>query len=172
MRNAALGFVLGLLVAAGICAWKATRMPSAIALPAAPSAELKGEKSSTLACRPVVVYRDRVSEKLGIPKAAGHVTASANIAASDHPHTATAVYNEGTGSTDLYIRTDPMPWLAFDRKREITLSYGAREGTVGAVARLGGRVDVVSIKALRIGLLADVDSSGGWFAGTGVRFAW
>lgn len=171
MRNLAIGFVLGLLVAAGVCAWKAVQPPIP-SISAQPAKELKGEPTATLDCRPVVVYRDRVRDRLGVPKDAGHVTASANIPASDHPYTATATYREDTGETSLYIRPDPLPWLAFDRKREITISYGAREGHSGAVARIGGRLDMVSIKALRFGVLADVDSGGGWFAGVGVRMAW
>lgn len=167
MRAGLVGFAVGLLVAAIVCAWRAGQS-SAPSIHAQPATELKGEKPRTLECRPVVVYREKVSDKLGIPKDAGHVTASAKIPASDHPYTATATYSEATGATSLYIRRDPLPWLDLTRSGELNLSYGAREGHSGAVARLGTRMDMVSIKSMRFGVSADVDSAGGWFAGVGV----
>jgi len=176
IKLCAASFCAGLLVAAGVCAWIKYR-PSLPSVLAPPAKELAKEETATLNCKPVMIYRDRVKEKLGLPPTIQKdpdkkVTASTKVPADDHPHTVTSVYDTSTGATDLYIRRDPLPWLAFDTRRELGVAYGFKDDADGAVARVFGKLDLVQIKALRAGLLGNVDSDGDWYAGAAVSLRW
>jgi len=177
MKNLAIGFVLGLLVAGSICAWNTLSRIASPSVLAPSSKELKNEKFETLACRPVVVYRDRVKRDLGLPETVQkdpdkHVVASSPVPPSDHPHTMTAVYDSGTGGVDMFLRQDPLVWLAFNRKGSIGAAYGLKSEANGFVTRVYGRLDLVQIKMLHAGLLGDVDNAGGWYGGVFAEARW
>jgi len=176
MKNMAIGFVLGLFVAGGICAYNAIK-PSLPSILAPPSKELINAKSETLDCRPVVVYKDRVKRDLGLPETVKKdpdkkVTASTKVLPSDYPNTVTSVYDTGTGMTDLYIRRDSLPWLAFNRRMAIGAAYGVKDEAQGFVTRVYGRIDLLQIKRLHAGILGDVDNAGGWYGGAFVEGRW
>ena len=173
---AAVSFVLGLLVAAGICAWMKYK-PSPPSVLSPPAKELVKEETKRLDCRPVLVYRDKVEKKLGLPDAvtkdpAKHVVAASPVPPSDHPHTMTAVYDSGTGGVDMFLRQDPLPWLAFNRRAALGVAYGARSEASGFVTRVYGRLDLLQIKRLHAGLLGDVDNAGGWYGGGFAEVRW
>jgi len=77
----------------------------------------------------------------------------------------TAVYDSGTGAVDMYLRQDPLPWLAFDRRGALGVAYGFRNEADGFVTRVYGRLDLVQIKRVHAGLLGDVDNAGNWYGG-------
>ena len=176
MKNLAIGFVLGLIVAGGVVVYKTLTKVSLPSILAQPANELKNVKTETLTCRPVIVYQDRAKKDLGLPETVAKdpdkkVTASTKVAASDYPNTVTSVYDTGTGATDLYIRRDPLPWLAFNRRGALGVAYGFKDTSV-TTTRVYGRIDLLQIKRLHFGLLGDVDSAGGWYGGAFSELRW
>lgn len=165
----------GLIVAIG-CAWIQYR-PSLPSVLATPANELAKEQTKTLDCKPVVVYRDKVETKLGLPDIVTkdqdkHVVASSKVPASDYPHTMTAVYDEKVGGVDMFLRQDPLPWASFNRRAALGVAYGFKDDANGAVTRVYGRMDLMQVKRLRLGLLGDVDNAGGWYGGGFAEVRW
>jgi len=157
----------GAFVAAG-CWWNANK-PSLPSIKAQPAAELKGEKKTALECKKVLIYRDKVAEELGIPKNAGHVTASAKIPASDSPQTLTTVYNENTGETVPYIRQDQLPWLTRENRWQFNLLYGYNES--GDTSLRGtGLYDLIQSKRLHLGGGVSLETGGRALIGVSVTF--
>ena len=116
-----------------------------------------------------------VKQKLSLPQAvidaeSQRVLASSKIAASEHPSTVTTVIDASTGESQTFVRTDPLPWVAYSSKGAVGLYYGIKRG--GQAARLQIRQDFLQVKALRAGVLASVDSDGQAFAGVGVEYRW
>ena len=169
------GVVIGGLIVATGCAVLKLRssLPSVAAVPAK---ELAGEKTTKLECKPVLIYRDKLKDKLGIPDPVKsdpktHITASANIPVSVYPRTATSVYNEETGSTSIFLRTDRLPWLATASRGSVVLHWGAQEdGTT--TTRLSASYSALQVKRINLGLSGDISTSGRAFVGVGgeVRF--
>lgn len=172
----AVALVIGGLIVAIGCAWIQYR-PSLPSVLATPAKELAKEETKNLDCKPVVVYRDKVKTKLGLPDIVTkdpdkHVVASSKVPSSDYPHTMTAVYDEKVGSVDMFLRQDPLPWLAFNRRAAVGVAYGVKDDADGFVTRLYGRADLIQIKRLHAGLLADVDNAGGWYGGGFAELRW
>jgi hypothetical protein len=176
MKNLIIGIIIGLLTAAGVCAWKAytPNLPSVLAPPAP---ELAKEETTIKECQKIAVFRDKVKKKLDLPATvqkdtSKHVVASSPVPPSDYPHTMTAVYDSGTGAVDMFLRQDPLPWLAFNRRGAIGAAYGFKDGADGFVTRVYGRLDLLQIKRLHAGLLGDVDNAGGWYGGGFAEVRW
>ena len=173
----AIAVVIGGAFIAGGCAYlKFTRVPLPSAL-LQPAKELDKEKPTLLKCKPVLVYRDKVEAKLGLPETVKrdpdkHVVASSNVPPSDYPHTMTAVYDSGTGGVDMFLRRDRLPWVAFNQKGSIGVSYGVKNSTTGSVSRLYGRFDLIQIKRLHAGILGDVDTDGDKYGGAFAEYRW
>jgi len=91
---------------------------------------------------------------------------------SDYPHTMTAVYDSGTGGVDMFLRRDRLPWVAFNQKGSIGVSYGVKNSTTGSVSRLYGRFDLIQIKRLHAGILGDVDTDGDKYGGAFAEYRW
>lgn len=176
IQDVFLGIFIGILVAAAIYAYK-TMKPSLASVLVTKAPELEKEKPTRLDCRPVLVYRDKVEAKLGLPDIVTkdpdkHVVASAKVPVSDYPHTMTAVYDEKVGNVDMFLRQDPLPWLAFNRRGALGVAYGFKDDASGAVARVYGRMDLIQVKRLHLGLLGDVDSGGDWYGGGFIELRW
>lgn len=172
----AIAMVIGGLIVAIGCVWIQYR-PSLPSVLATPAKELAKEKTKRLECKPILVYRDKVETKLGLPDIVTkdpdkHVVASSKVPPSDYPHTMTAVYDEKVGGVDMFLRQDPLPWLAFNRSAALGVAYGVKDSADGFVTRLYGRVDLVQIKRLHVGLLADVNNAGGWYGGGFAELRW
>lgn len=173
LRVFLVGVVTGLLLAGGVCAWKTWR-PSLPSIPAPPAAELAHEKPVTLDCRSVAVYPDRVKKNLGLPAEvrrdpSQHVAGSARIPLDEHPHTVTAVYSEGTGRVDMFVRRDPLPWLALERRWQGGLIYGLNDDAE-TVVRLQGQYDMVRLKRLHLGVAGGIETGGRYLVGIGLMF--
>ena len=166
---------LGIVIGALLCSVGAALLkvkPSAPSTTAQPAPELAGEKTTTLKCKPVIVYRDKVAEKLGVPAATGeHVVASAKLPGDSHPRTVSALYNEETGTTRLFDRRDKLPWLAFARNYEFGVAYLARDSQSGAVWRGDVVIELLQAKSLHAGLVGAADSGGGWYSGARVWYS-
>lgn len=177
MKNLAIGFVLGLIVAGGVCTYNTLSRITVPSIIAQPSKELKNADTETLVCKSLIVYRDRVKKDLSLPAdvvkdAARKVVGATQVAASEYPHTVSAVANIESGKVDMFVRQDPLPWVGFPAQRSVGIAYGWRDGGSAPVARLDGRWDLIQVKALHGGLVGAVDAGGGWFAGVGaeIRF--
>ena len=175
MKDTAIGFILGFVVAAAVCAYNTLSKVTPPSILAQPSKELDREKTETLTCKPVVVYRDRVKKDLGLPETVvkdpdKKVTASTKVPASEYPNTVTSIFDTGTGATDLYVRRDKLPWIARNTRYELGIGYGYTKD--GPVTRLDGTVDVLQLKALHMGLVGTVDSSGAFYSGGRIWIRW
>lgn len=166
LRDGAIGFLIAILIAAGVCAWRAIR-PGAPSIPASPAHELKGETTQMLACKPVVVYREKVAERLGIPAPSGQVTDSRLIAGDEHDHTVTSVYDAGTGRTSIMDRREPLPWLAMERRFGLNAVYGITDRGTTAV-RVTGRYDLLRSRELHLGVSGSVQTGGGALVGISI----
>lgn len=103
---------------------------------------------------------------------AKHVIGATKLDIDDRPRTVTAVIDEATGKTDLYVRADPLPWLAREQRGSIQLAYGYREYGDEPGFRLNAQYDLLQIKALHLGVIGSFDDNGSWFAGVGVAYRW
>lgn len=164
----AVALVIGGLIVAIGCAWIQYR-PSLPSVLATPAKELAKEETKTLQDKPVVVYREKVKDKLGLPEsikkdATKHVVNSTQVEASDRPTTVTAVYDDQTGVVDLFKRQDRLPWLAFYRRYEIGLSWLPLTDKGGsAVMSIDGRIELLQAKALRFGVTGTMSEQAGDF---------
>lgn len=175
IQDVMMGIFIGTLMAAAIYAYK-TLKPSLPSLPATPTAALAKEKTTTLDCTPVVVYRDKVKDKLGLPETvkrdtAKHATASANVPADDRPHTVTSVYDSVTGVTGIYVRRDALPWIAFNQRWNLGTFYGLRDDSATPVVRVNGSYELLQVKAIHIGVHGQFDTDGRRFGGIGFWYS-
>lgn len=169
----AIAMVIGGLIVAIGCAWIQYR-PSLPSVLATPAKELAKEETKILKGMPVAVHRAKVKDKLGLPEsikkdATKHVVNSTQVEASERPTTVTAVYDDQTGVVDLFKRQDRLPWLAFNRRHEIGLSWIPLTDKGGpAEISIDGRIELLQAKALRFGVTGSVSEQAGdfhWQAG-------
>lgn len=177
MKDTLIGFVAGLIAAALLTAavhlyrYAYPRQSTVAAV----APELRRQKTETVAVGHIQAYRTPTKRELGLPQAVQasrdqYVIAATKAAANLHPQTVTAVLDTQTGQTQLYIRTDPLPWIAFEQHGDVSLSRGFRSGAL--IYRLAGHEDLVQIKAAHVGLIGSIDSDGQWYGGIGLRVAW
>lgn len=138
----------------------------------APKVEVPLQKITVYKSPPVL------KKKLSLPQEVvdddkASVLASSKIAAGEHGKTVTTVINTETGKSETYVRTDPLPWFAFESRGEVGLYYGIKNGQ--QAARVQARQDFIQVKALHFGVIGSVDLAAGrpdYFAGVGVAYRW
>lgn len=177
MKTFLSGFGVGLLAAAIMIAAVNLyrRVAPAPSTPAPIAHELHGQQTQTTVVTSVQTFADGVKHKLGLPAAVqaspgAHVVAATQSPSSLRPQTVTAVLDASTGATSLYIRNDPLPWLALEQHGEASINRGFRGNTL--LYRIALREDLLQIKAAHFGFVGSADSDGQWFAGVGIRVAW
>ena len=175
MKSLFLGFILGIIVAGAVYAYHTISKFTHPSVLAQPAKELKNVQTETLACKPVIVFQDRVKKDLALPETVRKdpdkkVTASTKVPASEYPNTVSSVYDTGTGMTDLYVRRDKLPLFAMNTRYELGIGYGYTQD--GSVTRLDGSVELLQIKALRLGLTGTLDSSGAYYGGLRAWARW
>lgn len=172
-RALLLGILIGVLATGVVAAWRGLR-PSSPATPAPPAPELRAEIATRVECKPIVVYRDKIKQELGLPadvqaNPARQVVAATKVPADDHARTVSAVADLESGQIDLFIRQDPRPWLALERRPSIGLVYGVDED--GRTLLRGiGQVDLLQSRRLHLGAVLHVDTGGHVLAGATVTF--
>lgn len=174
MKNIAIGFILGLLAAGAVVAYKTLTKITTPSILAQPAKELKNAKTETLTCKSVIVYQDPVKEDLGLPATVAKdpdkkVTASTKVPASDFPNTVSSVFDTGTGATDLYVRRDPLPLLAFDRRWRFGAFYGLSDAENGLFLWVA-QYQFAQIKRVHITAHGQADTSGRYFLGAGINW--
>ena len=123
LASHAIALVLGGAIVAGVCAYN-TLKKSLPSIPSPPSKDLAKVDKETLKCLPVIVYKDRAKDKLGLPTAVvadtgQRVLGATQVKPNERPTTVSAVLNIVNGETTFYQRLDPLPWLAFNRRYEV-----------------------------------------------------
>ena len=167
-----IALILGGAIVAGACAYSSLKKsdPSS---PSAPSKDLAKVDKETLNCIPVIVYKDKAKDKLGLPTAVvvaseQRVLGATQVNPNERPTTVSAVLNTVSGETVFYQRLDPLPWLAFNRRYEVGVSYipltNTNEGA-DKLLELDGRIQFIQIKSLRAGLTGALDTDGGYKLG-------
>lgn len=173
LRPLLIGVALGIAAMLAVQAWR-DRQPPAPAVPAPLARELRNEATTVVACKPIVVYRDKVKAELGLPpdvqtNTARQVVAATKVPASDRPHTVSAVADLGTGKVDLFVRPDPLPWLALERRTSVGLIYGIDND--GAQRMRGvAQVDLLRSRNWHLGAAAHVDANGRALVGVVLSF--
>lgn len=152
---------------------------------ATPAPEVKAvPKVGVTIKAPVKVYQGGaiLKKKIELPPEVAQddnqqVIASGKIdAADDHPHTVTTVINTETGESQTYVRTDPLPWLAWDDRGSIGMYAGIKSGA--PAVRLQARQGLFSVKAVHFGGIASIDqpmqglSMPDYFIGIGAEYRW
>lgn len=153
---------------------------------AAPAKEVKYKRKVGVKINaPIKVYEGGASTKKEIdlpPEVvkddSQQVIASSQIAANDdHPHTVTTVIDTETGESQTYVRTDPLPWLAWDDRGSAGIYAGVKNGI--STVRLQARQGVFSVKSLHVGVVASVDQPlastptlPDYFIGIGAEYKW
>lgn len=168
------GVALGILATLAVQASIEDIDPVSPAVPAPVARELRGIETTTVACKPIVVYRDRAKAELSLPEAvvadpAKQVVAATKVTASDRPHTVSAVADLGTGRVDMFVRPDPLPWLALERRTSLSLIYGI-DGEGATRVRGTAQLDLVRSRNWRLGAAAHLDADGGALAGVVLSF--
>jgi len=168
IQDIATGAIGALLFAFMVVAWWTYQHP-AKAVVAQAAAEIAGQKTRAVPCSQLNVYPDSAKKKLGITDGPGKLTGASKVADDNHPHTVAAVTNPDTGDTQIYVRDDPLPWIAFNQRKELSVYWGGESGHSGAVWRTQARFDFMQIKALNISGIATLDSDGVFYRGIGAR---
>lgn len=164
-----IALILGGAIVAGVCAYNSLKK-SIPSIPSPPSKDLAKLDKETLKCLPVVVYKDRAKDKLGLPQEVvaapeQRVIGATQVKPNERPTTVSAVFNSVNGETAFYQRLDPLPWLAFNRRATLGVAYGLKNDHDGAAIRVYGKLELLKVKALKAGLMGDVDNARGWFGG-------
>lgn len=170
-RPLLLGILIGALAVGAVASWRQSSSPAA---PASPAPELRKEIATRIECKPIMVYREAVKSELGlsIPIQADRnrqVVAATKVPAADHPSTVSAVANLESGKIDLFIRNDPLPWLAFERRPSFGLIYGVDEDG-RTLLRGVGQVELLQSRRFHVGAVLHVDTGGRVLAGAAVTF--
>ena len=143
------GLILGLVIAAITCVWKAKPGHSTVPVIAPEIAHIP-TITETLS---VKTYPALVNKKLGVPST-DKVLTSTKLVATKRPQTVTAAI-DSEGTTRLYVRNDPLPWFSRAKKQQLSLTYGVMD-RVG-VKRLEYRYDIWHVKQLDLGLTASAN---------------
>jgi len=132
--------------------------------------------------QPVKVFKhsQAIKSDLQLPKTAldnvnEHVLAASAIEPSDHPKTIITTLNAETGDSQTYVKTEPLPWVTWDNRGSVGMYGGIKNGS--AIMRLQARQDFLDVKAMRVGVTANVDQpiSGtgtDYFIGIGANYNW
>jgi len=133
--------------------------------------------------KPIKVYAPAAKKKLKLPDPIQQddnqqVIASSQVKNDDHPHTITTIINKETGESETIVRTDPLPWIDFDKRGSVGMYYGFKDSQ--AAVRLQIQQDIVDIKSIRVGAIASVDQytssptqrPADWYIGVGLRYSW
>lgn len=92
----------------------------------------------------------------------------------DHPHSVTTTINAETGETQTYVKTEPLPWVAWDKRGSAGIYVGFKNAN--PAVRLQVKQDFADVKAIRLGVNASIDqvSTGqtDLFVGVGASYNW
>lgn len=164
IKSIAIGFILGLLVAAGYSAWRASQAPESV--PGAITPEIQ-RQVATPEARTIYVYRD-AKKPTGTP-----ISSDVLTAVRTDFGTATALLDD-SGRASIVLQTNPTPWFGRKRQQTVTVVYGSMAGEM--VSRLEYRYDLWQVKNLNIGLAAETNlgASQGHRAivGVGLSYRW
>lgn len=170
---------LGIMIFAG-WTWAIAHMSSDKAgqvVIATPSKEVAKQEVVNIPIKSVDVYKSgkTIKKKLNLPQPVvddtkAEVLASSKIPSGERAHTVSTVINTDTGKSETYVRTDPLPWLAYENRGEIGLYYGIKSGE--RVTRLQARQDFIQAKTLHVGVVGSIDSDRQSFVGVGVAYRW
>lgn len=182
MRNLGIGVILGIilsvLVGGGFYLWDNMQPPKiAQLLPTSP--KIKEIPKEQKQCEKVMAFKAPAKEKLNLPEHVQKderavVIAAAPVPPSDYPRTATSVLRMDTGIGEIYLKQDPLPWLAAQRKWLVGGFYGLSDPANGPTTKtieLIGLYDMFQAKALHIGPMGRINDAGEKAVFVGVWFS-
>lgn len=158
-----------------------TAPSNARAVEATPAAPIRHAERVTITPPKMRVYKPGVKATLKLPDSiiedtTKHVTAAATVPADDRPQTVTTVYDAETGESRIYVKEEPLPWLARDTHGELGMYVGIKNGE--RTTRLQVRQGLIQVKAMHVGAIASIDQpisgpiKADYFVGVGVWYRW
>lgn len=162
------GFVTCALCAAGIWVWS-TFKPSLPAVLGEAPPKFIGAKTETKECKTLQALAPKAKKDVGLPVAIQKdedtsLLVVAKVPRSENPLWASAVLHRATGIGEIYFTPQPLPWLAFNRRGEIGLSWlPLTDKGGGAVTSLDGRIELMQAKAMRFGVVGSVSEQNSEF---------
>jgi hypothetical protein len=178
-----LTLILAVICVVLLCIVFASRSPETVGQTAQASTanEVAGKTTSPVNVA-VQTFNDSVKNRLNLPSDVAankskKVVSASKVKASSHPSTVTTLIDSGTGKTETYVRTDPLPWLSVSHQGGAGASILQNFRTGDQVLRLHARQDLVQIKALHLSgvLSADIARSSGQtdpYAGLNIEYRW
>ena len=170
LTSHSIALVLGGAIVSGVYAYNLLKK-SIPSIHSPPSKDLAKVNKETLNCIPVIVYKDLAKNKLGLPQTVvvapeQRILGATQVKPNERPTTVSAVLNTTTGETNFYQRLDPLPWMTFNRRHEVGVSYlPFNKDGINKLIELDGRIEVIQIKALRAGFTGAIDTDGGYKVG-------
>lgn len=113
--------------------------------------------------KPLKVYSGgaTLKEKLGLPpevvKDDNVQVISSSKIEGEQPLTVTGVVNKETGDSEVFVRTDPQPWLAWDDHGGVGIYAIYKNGAPSV--RLQGHQELFRIKSFHVGLIGSIEQS-------------
>ena len=155
------GFVLGLVTAGVIVAWKAAQIPMAV----------PGKTSKPIAgivpvpeTRIVYIYRDtEAAKKLGVP--GQDILTSVKT----DKGTATATLDK-EGKAHIFLQTDPLPWFKPVSSHSLAVAYGRNQDEI--VNQVAYKWTFLEVKRAAFYVGAEADTGANRFIGVGIRISW
>jgi len=137
-----------------------------------PAKEIVGEALKKVACTPSTVYDDGLKKDLDLPKKVvadetKQVATAIQVHAAMHAHTVTAVKDLDDGETELFVRHDPLPWLAFDHSKYISVTYAYDND--GPITMVGAGMSLMQVKLVDFSAVTQFDDRGNKLIGVEAR---
>jgi len=154
------------------------------AVQATPSAAVKkSAKVPVVVPVPISVYEggEGLKDGLKLPREIvesdhDQVLSSITTPESDHRHTVTTILNTETGGSRTFIKEEPLPWVAFDKRGQVGIYAGIKNGT--PTTRLEVQQGLLQMKSVHIGAIASVDQpmqgplQTDYYVGVGAWYRW
>jgi len=102
------------------------------------------------------------------------ITSSQLGGVQDNPQTVTTVLNLDTGISTTFVKSEPLPWIATDKRGEVGLYAGIKNGSTAI--RLQAEQNIIDIKSIHLKAIGSIDQLAtgktDYFVGAGGAFAW
>lgn len=120
----------------------------------------------------IYVY-PKAKKDLNLPEpvqqdAAKQVTTTAKLKAEERGYTLSSVIDTETGTSEIYARPEPLPWVGPGRGGKIGVAYGLKNNE--PTGRLYASHDLIQVKALHGGAMGTLDTDREWFGGGYIEY--
>ena len=138
--------------------------------------EIKLVPTEQLTCKPITVYVPIAKQETQLPPEIANdkdkfVLSADTIKSDRHPQELVTVYDDKTGKVESFTRKTDYPWLQALQTGYVGVGYGFT-GRKQSGYSLFAHEDLLAIKALRLGVDAELSTGGSVFAGVSASYGW